>query len=359
MSTEISTPEILSLSYRTFSESPKALQEKVFDFLNRENSQNEPRSIREEYPSVFRACPGGESLYIQEGDRIVSHAAFVEREFQHPAVRIKIGLIGSVVTHPSYRGRGFATQLIQRACKELKKRGCVVAMLWSDQTEFYAPLGFHRAGKEQDLRFSAELMGSDFGIVRPMNFDHDAHFIWRMYQKQHCRLDRSLEEQKKLLKTPKAQVFVTEKDGKLTSYLVINKGADFTDYIHEWGGDISELQRNISFCQKNIFIGKPLTLIAPHDYDISMLKQISEEKWEGVLGLIRVLDKNLLLSTYMNYLKQKNVDHVWSKNKDSILFSNDEFQLKSECDVIQLVFGDEKRCHHSVLPLFLWGFDSI
>ena len=239
------------------------------------------------------------------------------------------------------------------------KRGCLIALLWSDQTEFYLTLGFHRAGREQDLRFSAEGVRSDFGMVRPMNFDQDSHLIWRIYQKQSYRLDRSLEEQKKLLKTPNSKVFVTEKEGKLTSYIAINKGVDFTDYIHEWGGDISEVQRNISFCQRNYFSEKPLTLIAPSDCDVSMLKQISEDKWEGVLGLVKVLDRNMLLSTYMNFLKERNIDHVWSRDKDAILFSNEEFALKTDLDIIQLVLGDEDRHHHPVLPLFLWGFDSI
>ncbi|MFM8316691.1 MAG: hypothetical protein ACKOA8_20610, partial [Deltaproteobacteria bacterium] len=246
-----------------------------------------------------------------------------------------------------------------QACVELKKRGCLIALLWSDQNDFYLPLGFYRSGREQDLRFSPKFLRAEEGDVRPMNFDKDAHLIWRLYQKQDFRLDRSLEEQKKLLKVPNAQVYVTEKEGRLSSYIVINKGADFTDYIHEWGGELSEVQRNISYCQKNPFSDRPLTLIAPAQSDISILKQISEEKWEGALGLIKILEKNLLLSTYMNYLKTKNIEHVWSKNKDSILFSETEFSIQTDTDVIQLVFGDENRNTHPTLPFFLWGFDSI
>lgn len=359
MTTDIFQPEVLKVSYRTSSQGTNKFQQDIFDFLNQEMGTNTQRLVQEEYPSVFKSCPGGESLFIRDGEKIISHVAILEREFQHPCVRMKIGLIGSVATHPDYRGRGFATQLIQKACAELKKRGCLVAVLWSDQKDFYLPLGFHRAGREQDVRFSPEIAKNDVGVVRPMNFEQDAHLIWRLYQKQPCRLDRSLEEQKKLLKTPKAQVFVTEKEGRLSSYIVVNKGADFTDYIHEWGGEISEVQRNILFCQRNIFTAHPLTLIAPLDYDISMLKQISQEKWEGVLGLIKILDKKLLLSTYMNYLKQKKIEHVWSKDKDAILFSTEEFCLKSDLDVIQLIFGDETKHHQFVVPLFLWGFDSI
>ena len=73
----------------------------------------------------------------------------------------------------------------------------------------------------------------------------------------------------------------------------------------------------------------------------------------------KVLDKNMLLSTYMNYLKTKKIEHVWSKDKDSILFSDSEFSVHTDLDVIQLVFGDEVRNSHPRLPFFLWGFDSI
>lgn len=359
MSLDASLSQTIKVSYQVFSNSPKAIQEKVLNFLNKETSLNELRIFQEEYPSIFKSCPGGESLCVIEQDRVVSHVAFIDREFQHPMVRMKLGLLGLVATHPDLRKRGFASQLVQQACLELKKKGCLIAVLWSDQEKFYLPLGFHRAGREQDLRFSTSMMRGDFGEVRPMDFDKDSHLIWRLYQKQNYRLDRSLEEQKKLLKTPQSKVFVTEKDGKLSSYIVVNKGADFTDYIHEWAGEPSELQRNISFCQKQYFPSQPLTLIAPSDADISLLKQVAEEKWEGALGLIKILDKNLLLSTYMNFLKINKIEHVWSKDKGTILFSDSEFTLDSELDVIQLVFGDEKRNLHPTLPLFLWGFDSI
>ncbi len=359
MISEVSRPQFLKVSYRAFSDSSKEIQEKVFHFLNHESGTGGVRAVKEEYPSLFRASPGGESLCAMDGDQLISHVAYIDREFQHPNVRMKVGLIGSVATHSSYRGRGLASQLIQQACLELKKRGCLIALLWSDQNDFYLPLGFYRSGREQDLRFSPKFLRVEEGDVRPMNFDKDAHLIWRLYQKQDFRLDRSLEEQKKLLKVPNAQVYVTEKEGRLSSYIVINKGADFTDYIHEWGGELSEVQRNISYCQKNPFSDRPLTLIAPAQSDISILKQISEEKWEGALGLIKILEKNLLLSTYMNYLKTKNIEHVWSKNKDSILFSETEFSIQTDTDVIQLVFGDENRNTHPTLPFFLWGFDSI
>jgi GNAT superfamily N-acetyltransferase len=359
MSIEVPQPIIQKLSYKAFSESSKQAQEKIFRFLDVDSGKKELRSVKEEYPSVYRSCPGGESLYIQNNDEIASHVAFLEREFQHPFLRMRIGLIGSVATHPKYRGRGYATRLVKQACAELKKRGCVISLLWSDQPDFYLPLGFYRSGREQDLRFSPKLTRAVSGVVRPMDFDKDAHLIWRLYQKQSCRLDRSLEEQKKLLKIPNAKVFVSEKDDVLTSYIVVNKGVDFTDFIHEWGGEISEVQRNISYCQRQFFADKPLTLIAPGDLDISILRQISEEKWDGVLGLIKVLDKNMLLSTYMNYLKTKKIEHVWSKDKDSILFSDSEFSVHTDLDVIQLVFGDEVRNSHPRLPFFLWGFDSI
>lgn len=86
---------------------------------------------------------------------------------------------------------------------------------------------------------------------------------------------------------------------------------------------------------------------------------MAEEKWDGVLGLIKVLDKNVLLSTYMNYLKTKKIEHVWSRERDSILFSESEFSIVTEADVVQLVFGNESKNTHPTLPVFLWGFDSI
>jgi GNAT superfamily N-acetyltransferase len=332
----------------------------LFQFLNQELRAKHSFSVEQEYPSLFGEYPGGTSLILKTENQIVCHVGFVIREYQHAHYRLKLGLVGNVVTHRAFRGLGLAARLMKEALQELKRRGAVISVLWSDNQDFYLPLGFSRAGREVDLRFSKDNVPVEStGVVREMDLQHDASPIWRIYQKHTGKLDRSLEEQKALCQIPNTRIYVTESNNTVTSYVAINKGADFEDYIHEWGGDLYELQRNIAYCQKNIFADRPLTLIAPAFCDLGPVQQMAVERWDGVLGLVKVLDRGKLLAAYYDYLKAVNIPFTHDRERERIKIQSFEMSLKSDQEALGVVLGNESLLRHPVLPIFLWGFDSI
>jgi predicted N-acetyltransferase YhbS len=334
-------------------------QTELFSFLNSQLRSSQTFSINEEYPSLFGEYPGGQSFVIRTERGIVAHAGFVVREYTHPTFRLKMGLIGSVVTHRDYRGMGYGVAVLREVIAELKRQGCVLAVLWSETPEFYQPLGFARAGREVDLRFEKNSVPENTGTVREFDFNHDVSQVWRLYHKHHAKLDRSLEEQKALCRIPQVRIFVTDKDNALSSYIVINKGADFEDYVHEWGGDIYEVQRNIAHCQRHLFPERPLTLIAPAFYDLGPLRQISVEKWDGVLGMVKVLDRGKLLATYYDFLKRSEIPFQWDRDREHLIVNQVQMPLKTDLDAMNVVLGGEQRGEQPVLPIFLWGLDSI
>lgn len=330
---------------------------RIFDFLNGQLRKGSGFSICDEYPSLFGDFPGGYSLVARVNALMAGHVGVLAREFTAPALRMKIGLIGSVVTAPEYRHHGVASALMQRAILDLKSRGCLVTMLWADDPSFYEPFEFYRAGREIDFRFIPGSLPSE--AAEPTLFDEKKHtnLVWRLYQKHTLKLDRSLEEQKALVRIPRAQIFLSIRKNEVTSYLVIHKGMDFTDYIHEWGGDLCEVQRNIAGTQKFHFGNRPLTLIAPATYDLSLIRAIATEEVKGVVGLMRVLDKTLLLKLYSSYLRSQGVIH--QVKSDRFVFGKEEYAISTSREILSLVFGDAGEPKNLKLPFFLWGFDSI
>lgn len=332
---------------------------RIVGFLDQQLRDRAGFSIQDEYPSVFGEYPGGESLFVERNGKVVSHLAYVARDFHHPEFRLKIGLIGSVATAAEYREQGFASTLVRSALTELKSKGCAIALLWSDTPEFYVGFGFERAGRERDFRFSPQAVLEGATSSVPFDPGRHGHWIWRLYLKHAGRLDRSLEEQKRLFRVPKARVFVTEKDGEVTSYLVIHKGADFANYIHEWGGDLMAVRDNIASTQKQFFAEQPLTLIAPSHYDLAPLRSIASEEWPGVLGLIKVLDRGTVMANYLNHLKKLGRVASWQRDAGTLKVDGQLYPVQQESDFIKLVFGNEETPVLPVLPFFLWGFDSI
>ncbi|MBI4403449.1 MAG: GNAT family N-acetyltransferase [Deltaproteobacteria bacterium] len=328
----------------------------LVDFLNEQLRQSSGFSIRDEYPALFNNPPGGESLYVRIHGRIVSHVGTLVREHLHPAYRMRIGLMGSVVTAPEFQNQGLAKACLLQALQSLRKQGAQVAVLWSNNSEFYKGFEFARAGRESNFRFTAQSVPIG-AMAQPFDYQKHVHQTWRLYCKHEVRLDRSLEEHKRLVRVPRTKIFVTEKDGQVSSYVAIHKGMDFTNYIHEWAGDPKEVQKNVSWVQKNQFADAELTLIAPSCYPLQAIQKFSKMEWQGVVGLMKILDRKGCLSVYRRYLQSQKVPHQWG-DSGTVVIDGSEFSLASEPDCLRLVFGDETTCHPT-LPFFLWGFDSI
>ncbi len=330
----------------------------IVRFLDASLRQNAGFSIQDEYPAIFGDYPGGHSLYAEVGGEVIAHVAYLTRVFRHPLFHFKIGLIGSVVTHPDFRGHGIAPALLKEALLQLKNNGCLLSVLWTDNPDLYRPLGFERAGREQALRFSAAGI-ADADLSDPVfPFDPKRHVegVYRLYLQHKLTVDRSLQEFKRLCRVPNARLFVTLNQDAVTSYTVVNKGLDFPDYIHEWGGKLETVRANVARVQKQLMPEKQLTLIAPGDYDLKLLRLMSSDSWEGVLGMVRLLDRQRLRALYLDYLKaigEKNwMGEEWGGDGRSV-------PTRTDSDFVSAVIGTDSKPEHPVLPFFLWGLDSV
>lgn len=326
----------------------------LFEFLNLHLRPDSDFSIREEYPSLF--VEGGYSYVARVNGILAGHIGVVAKKVIGPDFRMRVGLIGSVVTAPEYRNHGVATCLMRRVLSELKSRRCFVAILWSSGS-FFERFDFVRAGREIDFRFDPRSLPSD--VAAPVPFDEKAHPypLWRLYQKHPLRVDRSVEEQGRLTRIPRTRIFVTLRGNDVTSYVAVHKGMDFSDYIHEWGGEPLELQRNIAGTQKYFFSDRSLTLIAPVTYDHTPIRAVAAREAKGVVGLFHVLNKPLLLRLYSSYLTKLGVAHHMEASR--FVFENDKYSTSTSRECLNLVFGDEAEPNVPKLPFFLWGFDSI
>lgn len=322
----------------------------VLQFLNHELRSQSDLKLQDEYPSLFRGLPGGESLFIERENKIASHVGIMKRRYQHASFEMDLGLIGSVATHKDYRGEGLASFLLQESIGRLKKQGCTLALLWSDKPDFYLPLGFYRAGNELDFRISIAKAEASQPVCRLLNKEKEIDSIWKLYQQRTAKLERSLAEMTALVNIPRTQVYVTESNGKIDSYIAINKGADFTHYIHEWSGSIEAVKRNIQDCQKRFFPHVSLTLIAPFENKHEEFSKISEQAWKGSLGLVKLLDRTHLIDCFKSFCE-----------KAGTVISDADYSTLNDEELLLAILGRDGTGvgERRFLPLFLWGFDSI
>ena len=191
-----------------------------------------------EYPLVFGEDGPGDVFSICEGGQTLSACAVLERELIYPGGRVRVGFIGSVATHTDARGRGLATQLLCDAEDALRERGCEYALLWADEPEFYARRGYALDGEETDFLLNDVCLDvAPLGLsVRPL-FAGEEERLHDLYNGHGARVERSLDETKRLLACPQMRILLATRSGEVVSYVCFGRGADLGGVAHEWGGE--------------------------------------------------------------------------------------------------------------------------
>lgn len=190
-----------------------------------------------EYPLVFDSRFEGAVLAIEEDGMVVSACATLVRDFLVGSLNLRVGLIGSVATHPDYRGRGLASQLLARAEQSLSHDGCMLAMLWADDPSFYDRRGWRPIGCETDFVIEAwqeDRLAGATGIRAAGPDDWAA--IHRLYTMHPERVDRSLAETRALLAGPNIETLVLQRSRDVVAYSCLGRGGDFARTVHEWSG---------------------------------------------------------------------------------------------------------------------------
>lgn len=94
--------------------------------------------------------PSG-SLAIWVNNRVVSYVQVFERTLLLDGEALRFGGIGSVGTHPKYRGRGYAKALLEFGANSFRTRGFQGGMLFTGIHPFYESLGWQKVTQRETL----------------------------------------------------------------------------------------------------------------------------------------------------------------------------------------------------------------
>ncbi len=125
-------------------------------------------------------------LWVGEGSSrvLASILTVVPLQMWIGEVVVPFGGIAGVVTHPQYRRRGYARQLLTTVLNALHAEGVPVAALQAFDFDFYRPLGWEVVGTLMRVRV-APLMLPPFapdGVRRAIEIDHPA--MRQLYEEQ-------------------------------------------------------------------------------------------------------------------------------------------------------------------------------
>lgn len=245
--------------------------------------------LASEYPLVFDEGGAGRTLTLRDGERTLSACAVLERELIHPGGRTRVGFIGSVSTHPDARGAGLATQLLCRAEEELSAAGCEHAMLWADDSAFYARRGYALDGEETDFlvdRVQGDLLEEGLR-VRPAE-KGDEGKLHELYTWHGARVERTFEETTRLLSCPGMRVLLSLRGSEVIAYVCFGRGGDLSGVAHEWGGE----PVGVLACLDELLVRRePIFVMAPGDPGPlgDLLDSCGAIRAQGRLGMTKPL----------------------------------------------------------------------
>ena len=193
----------------------------------------------EDYPLILGQENRAGVLGILEEDRVVAGVACLVRQFQTSCGAVPVAGIGSVVTSPDRRGKGFSRELQTAMIAHLASANVPLAVLWTDKPETYSGRGFRPAGWEfhVDMKDAGPGNGFPSGFTCRPYQDEDAAAVSSLYDRHIYRTIRNPGDSTRLYGMPGTTGLVAVGQGdQVTAAVFCGKGADFGGYVCEWSG---------------------------------------------------------------------------------------------------------------------------
>ena len=157
--------------------------------------------------------------------------------------------MGSVCTHPDYRGKGLARQVLAMAESKVQLAQGHFIYLFSNENQFYENLGYQFCGEtfiselNPNSKFSVfhkKLMGKYFNYkilkLLPSEMPNEILIaqLWRfiLQNSKSCESFLSYLEFKDILQIKNMQMYYLLHKEKICSVCFLNKGDDFENVIH-------------------------------------------------------------------------------------------------------------------------------
>lgn len=364
--------------------SPEQLS-KLIGRISAAFSYNKEESVARDFPQLYSES-NIKHLWVEcEGNDVLAHAGYYPAVMKVEGFPLSVAGIGGVYTEAGNEGKGFATSLINKCCEEALRGGAALAFLWSDKHEFYAKQGFHLVGRQwtvsleprfvSALREAGEKRHLTNSNIRFAENDFENDFIQqsRVFLNSYpLGLSRTEEEHEQYLANGSCSVFSAWAGKELLAYMVVGKGKDLPNYIHEWGGDEAALLHLAAWLLERA--GKTLFLLSPQFMPeevpfLYVLDSLGMKMQAEYMALVRILDFPRLRKLALSY-----VSHVGVKDGDFDLYQREGkyfVQWKgavpmelTEAQMLGFLFGPAMPTHEELKALFpmrlwYWGMDSV
>lgn len=348
--------------------------EKVINLINnvfRVSRGLEP-TMKEEFPLLLNEENLRNIRIIVEDGKVVASVSFYKTTILIEGIPITTASVGSVCTSENYRGKGYASMLLDDAEKIMKEE-LVDIILISGTRSLYLRRGCSRAGwcikfeiyPEEKIDDSIELVEYKDEYLSEM---------MRIYNQESTRYYRSFYEFKNLLKgatTPwgnySYKTYLVKKDELFEGYVVLRIIKDETKRgeVVEFCGDRRIIYKSLN--KMGILLSlEYINVICPFNDCMTTIVKEKKIKYENInlLGTIKILNFERLMEKLKPYFAQYIDKEVMKKiifkeDRGSYIFEigNELLRVNDMDTLTKLIFGDKGQKNYEInIPSTLSSF---
>ena len=338
-----------------------------------------PQAMEAEYSHVFDKKNIENMRVIVKDDEVISHTAIFNSTLRSGDLVFKIGGISAVGTHPDYRGKGLASEVMRDCINVMRESGCHLSFLWTDRHGFYRNLGYEPSGsfclfKPPDSILSGASPDCEVVEYSPERLPE----IIQIHDRDYYYTERTPQEYEIYFSLPRVQTLLALRDGKASAYAVIGKGRDLPGFIHDWGGeprDLLRLARELATLSKT----EDIYFLAPaHENDLtSFLIDMNVPSVFMNLVMLNVIDvggASSIVSDYVSSRMGRDFQIVQDPSGLKMKVGREEAYIEPGRMLASVLFGPEPPSSYLKdfpqdmlsaldralpIPFFIWGLDWV
>jgi GNAT superfamily N-acetyltransferase len=219
--------------YTNLEKAPNFVQ-KTVDLIEKSFGYTSENSFQIDFYPLLKNSNHKNCHIIIENDEVIAHIGVLERRLEIKNKLHTIYMYGGIAVSDSFRGKGLFKKLFNSL--ENQYKDCALHLLWSEKLDLYNKFNFHPCIGLYE--YKKESFEHSFNVVETKFKDIDQSTLNRvkeLYINNEIRIKRFDDDWNEVKQITSADLFLIYKDEELVNYFVMNKGADLTGIIHEYG----------------------------------------------------------------------------------------------------------------------------
>ncbi|HEX7065233.1 MAG TPA: GNAT family N-acetyltransferase [Bacillales bacterium] len=348
---------------------------RLADLVFRDSDQP---SMGAAFPNMFSSHLSGQSYGAFEEGRLVSFLGLVPSIVQMGPARLKTYSLGSVCTHPDFRGKGYAGEILKEVISHADKARASL-LLVSGSRSLYRRADCHPFGDAQRFSLDGASAQSLLDQASPtLNFRELEPTDWlelvEVSRSRTAYFEQSVWDLSVLIEAEafasvnkhRHKVLVAEEDGCIAGFIVLGVpfAGEVRPVVYERAGDHEVVSALMAYAVQSFHLNSLDIPVSWYEHDLRQTLSSLSSKKERNFGTVKVIRAERLLEQLRPFLQMKDAKLNNQINACSVEEGRVELQIGrkrtvfSDEEFVSLLFDKEpkndqaNRIDHSLASLF-------